>query len=276
MIGVSAVIILLAVGTGSSQAVQDRIKAARHEHDHGAQPRPVRRAARRRPGRSRRTRRSRTPSVTAIEDPSQAPDVASGLAGRLDDRDRDLRRGELLDLGDRHDARLPRRPRTTRSRPAARSRRSDVTNRRRVVLVGQTVAQQPLRDRPEPARADDPARLGELPDRRRARREGNLGDDEPGQRRDRAVHRGAGRAHRASRRRSASCSSRRSRRRASTTPRPRSRRSSPPRTTRPSRTCRSRSSTRGRCSRPRSRPRAPSRRCSAPSRRSRCSSAGSA
>ena len=42
LIGVSAVIILLAVGTGSSQAVQNRIKPARHEYDHRAQPRPFR------------------------------------------------------------------------------------------------------------------------------------------------------------------------------------------------------------------------------------------
>ena len=42
LIGVSAVIILLAVGTGSSQAVAEPDQRARDEHDHRAQPRPLR------------------------------------------------------------------------------------------------------------------------------------------------------------------------------------------------------------------------------------------
>ena len=138
LIGVAAVIILLAVGTGSSQAVQNRINAL------GTNTITV--LSRGRFGRGPATTGTQSQSanltlqsVQAIEDPSQAPDVESRLAGRLDDRDRDLRRRELLDLGDRHDARLPDRRGLHASPPAARSPQADVTDRRRVALVGQTV-----------------------------------------------------------------------------------------------------------------------------------------
>ena len=76
LIGVAAVIILLAVGTGSSQAVQNRIKAL------GTNTITV--LSRGRFGRGPATTGTQSQSanltlksVAAIEDPSQAPDVAS-------------------------------------------------------------------------------------------------------------------------------------------------------------------------------------------------------
>jgi putative ABC transport system permease protein len=76
MIGVAAVIILLAVGTGSSQAIQNQIKAL------GTNTITV--SSRGRFGRGPATTGTQSQSasltaasVTAIEDPNQAPDVAS-------------------------------------------------------------------------------------------------------------------------------------------------------------------------------------------------------
>ena len=238
LIGVAAVIILLAVGTGSSQAVQNRIKPARHEHDHRAQPGPVRP----RPLDDRDAvaeRRATEQSVQAIEDPNQAPDVQSVSPVVSTTETATYQGGELLDLGDRHDPGLPhRRGLHARGRQPDHERRTSPTAGASSCRADR--AQQPLLDRREPARPDDPARLGELPDRRRARREGHLGDDEPGQRRDRPLHRRPGRAdrrvglvQRAPRRGQVDQGR-------STTPRPRSRTSSPPRTTRPSPTSRSR------------------------------------
>jgi putative ABC transport system permease protein len=76
LIGVSAVIILLAVGTGSSKAVQDRIKAL------GTNTITVLSRGRFGRGPSTTGTQSQNASLTlssvqAIEDPSQAPDVAS-------------------------------------------------------------------------------------------------------------------------------------------------------------------------------------------------------
>jgi putative ABC transport system permease protein len=76
MIGVAAVIILLAVGTGSSQAVQNRIKAL------GTNTITVLNRGRFGRGPSTTGTQSQNAqltavSVSAIEDPSQAPDVAS-------------------------------------------------------------------------------------------------------------------------------------------------------------------------------------------------------
>ncbi len=76
MIGVAAVIILLAVGTGSSKAVQDRIKAlgtntitVLNRGRFGRGPSTT--------GTQSQTAQLTAASVTAIEDPTQAPDVAA-------------------------------------------------------------------------------------------------------------------------------------------------------------------------------------------------------
>ena len=138
LIGVSAVIILVAVGTGSSQAVQDRINQL------GTNTITI--LSRGRFGRGPATTGTQSQSasltlqaVQAIEDPTQAPDVQSRLAGRLDERHGHLRRGDLLDVGDRHDARVPDGRATTPCRRGSPITSSDVTNRKRVVLIGQTV-----------------------------------------------------------------------------------------------------------------------------------------
>ena len=97
LIGVAAVIILLAVGTGSSQAVQNRIKALGTNTITVLEPRPLRP----RPRDDRDAVAEREPHArsrsTAIEDPEPGARRRLRLAGRLDDRDGDLRRGELLD-----------------------------------------------------------------------------------------------------------------------------------------------------------------------------------
>ncbi len=171
MIGVAAVIILLAVGTGSSQAVQNRIKAL------GTNTITVLSRGRFGRGPSTTGTQSQSASLTqqsvdAIEDPSQAPDVESvspvvsttetatyGAASYstsvigttpayLPAEGYSLEAGSPIRCGRHHEP------------PPGRARRADR-------------AQQPLHDRPEPARADDPPRLGELPDRRRARGEGH-------------------------------------------------------------------------------------------------------
>ena len=76
MIGVAAVIILLAVGTGSSKAVQDRIKAlgtntitVLNRGRFGRGPSTT--------GTQSQNAQLTAASVTAIEDPTQAPDVAA-------------------------------------------------------------------------------------------------------------------------------------------------------------------------------------------------------
>jgi len=137
MIGVSAVIILLAVGTGSSQAVQSRINQL------GTNTITVLSRGRFGRGPSTTGTQSQTAnltslSVSAIEDPSQAPDVqsvspvvsttstatfgaasySSSVIGTTPDyltaEDYTLAAGSSITA-------------------------SDVTNRRRVVLIGQTV-----------------------------------------------------------------------------------------------------------------------------------------
>ena len=185
---------------------------ARHEHDHRAQPRPLRS----RPGddghavadrvadeprRSRRSRiRTRRPTSLSVSPVISTTETATFGAATL------------LGVRDRHDAVLPDGRGLHASRPAARSRPADVTNRRRVVLVGQTVVSNLFATGQNPLGQTIQIGSASFTDRRRARREGHVGHDEPGQRRDRALHGRAGRADRASRRRSASCSCRRSRR----------------------------------------------------------------
>jgi putative ABC transport system permease protein len=137
MIGVSAVIILLAVGTGSSQAVQSRINqlgtntiTVLSRGRFGRGPSTT--------GTQSQTANLTSQSVSAIEDPSQAPDVqsvspvvsttstatfgaasySSSVIGTTPDyltaEDYTLAAGSSITA-------------------------SDVTNRRRVVLIGQTV-----------------------------------------------------------------------------------------------------------------------------------------
>ena len=122
LIGVSAVIILLAVGTGSSQAVQNRINQL------GTNTITV----------LSRGRFGRGPSTDGHAVPERGADDAVGdrrsrTRTRRPTSSRSRRSSrrprpptyqarELLDLGDRDDPGLPRPPRTTRSRPAARSR----------------------------------------------------------------------------------------------------------------------------------------------------------
>ena len=168
MIGVSAVIILLAVGTGSSRAVQARINqlgtntiTVLSRGRFGRGPATT--------GTQSQTASLTSRSVTAIEDPNQAPDVRVGLAGDLDDPDRDLPGRHLLVVGHRHDPGVPdgRRLHGRGRQPDHDLRRDEPAARRPGRTDGR---QQPLRHRPEPARPDDPDRVGELSDRRRAGR----------------------------------------------------------------------------------------------------------
>ena len=122
LIGVSAVIILLAVGTGSSAQVASRINAL------GTNTITVLSTGRfgRGPattGTQSQTANLTTQSVQAIENPNQAPDVASVSPVVTTTETATYRRGELLHLGDRDDARTTWPRRTTRSPPAARSPR---------------------------------------------------------------------------------------------------------------------------------------------------------
>ena len=168
-----------------------------------------------------------------------------GLAGRLDDRDGDLRRRDLLHLGHRHDARLPRPPRTTRIAAGSPISQSDVTNRtpRRRSSGRPSLSNLFTTGRIRSARRSSSARRASRSSAFSPRRARSGIDDE-----DSVVIAPytavAGRAHRRVDRRSASCSFRRSRPARSTTRPPRSRTSSPPRPTRPSPTCPSASSTR--------------------------------
>ena len=154
MIGVSAVIILLAVGTGSSAQVASRINAL------GTNTITVLGTGRfgRGPattGTQSQTANLTTQSVQAIESPSQAPDVASVSPVVTTIRDGDLRRGELLHLGDRNDPELP-----GRGRLHARGRQPDhAVGRHKPQARGADRpdgAQQPVLERREPARPDDP------------------------------------------------------------------------------------------------------------------------
>ena len=108
MIGVGAVIILLAVGNGSAQAVQNRIKQLGHEHDHRAQPRPVWSRAGDHRVRSRGTRRSRSRPCRRSRIRRQAPDVESVSPVISTSVTAILRSRQLvLDAGDRHHPDLP-------------------------------------------------------------------------------------------------------------------------------------------------------------------------
>jgi putative ABC transport system permease protein len=137
MIGVSAVIILLAVGTGSSAAVSSRINAL------GTNTITVLGTGRFGRGRSTTGTQSQTANLTtqsvqAIESPSQAPDVASVSPGVTTSETATYQGASYSSsvIG------------TTPNYLAADDytlaagspiTQSDVTNRKRVVLIGQTV-----------------------------------------------------------------------------------------------------------------------------------------
>ena len=81
LIGVGAVIILVAVGTGSSAAVQNRIKALGTNTITILQPGPLR-AAPSTTGTQTRPATITAADVKHLEDPTQAPDILTRLAGR--------------------------------------------------------------------------------------------------------------------------------------------------------------------------------------------------
>ena len=137
LIGVAAVIILLAVGTGSSQAVQNRIKQL------GTNTITVLSRGRFGGGRATTGTQSRNATLTeqsvqAIEDPNQAPDVQS-VSPVISTSETATYQGASYSTT------------VTGTTPAYLSAEdytlaagspittSDVTNRRRVALVGQTV-----------------------------------------------------------------------------------------------------------------------------------------
>jgi putative ABC transport system permease protein len=137
MIGVSAVIILLAVGTGSSKAVQDRINQL------GTNTITV--LSRGRFGRGPATTGTQSQSasltsqsVTAIEDPNQAPDVASVSPVISTTANATFQAATYSSsvIGTTP-AYLTADDYTVAAGSPITT--SDVTNRRRVVLVGQTV-----------------------------------------------------------------------------------------------------------------------------------------
>jgi putative ABC transport system permease protein len=136
LIGVSAVIILLAVGTGSSKAVQDKINAL------GTNTITI--MSRGRFGRGPATTGTQSQSasltnqsVQAIEDPSQAPDVAS--VSPVDSTTETATYGSAsysTSVIGTTPAYLTAEDYTLAAGSPITS--SDVTNRRRVALVGQT------------------------------------------------------------------------------------------------------------------------------------------
>jgi putative ABC transport system permease protein len=137
MIGVSAVIILLAVGTGSSKAVQDRINQL------GTNTVTV--LSRGRFGRGPATTGTQsqnaaltTASVSAIEDPNQAPDVTSvsPVVSTTETMTFGAATYSASVIGTTP-AYLTAEDYSVAAGSAIST--SDVTNRRRVVLVGQTV-----------------------------------------------------------------------------------------------------------------------------------------
>jgi len=137
MIGVSAVIILLAVGTGSSQAVQDRINQL------GTNTITV--LSRGRFGRGPSTTGTQSQnatldaaSVTALEDPTQAPDVesVSPVVSTTETTTFEAASYSASVIGTTP-AYLNAEDYTVSAGSPITA--SDVTNRRRVALVGQTV-----------------------------------------------------------------------------------------------------------------------------------------
>ena len=137
LIGVSAVIILLAVGTGSSQAIQDRINQL------GTNTLTVLSRGRFGGGTSTTGTQSKsakltTQSVQAIEDPNQAPDVES-VSPVLTTTETAAFGGASYStsvIGTTPDY-LTAEAYTLSAGSTITS--ADVTNRKRVVLVGQTV-----------------------------------------------------------------------------------------------------------------------------------------
>jgi putative ABC transport system permease protein len=137
MIGVSAVIILLAVGTGSSQAVKDQINQL------GTNTITV--LSRGRFGRGPSTTGTQsqnaaltTQSVSAIEDPNQAPDVASvsPVVSTTETSTYEASSYSTSVIGTTP-AYLTAEDYTLAAGSPITN--ADVTNRRRVVLIGQTV-----------------------------------------------------------------------------------------------------------------------------------------
>jgi putative ABC transport system permease protein len=137
MIGVSAVIILLAVGTGSSQAVQARINqlgtntvTVLSRGRFGRGPATT--------GTQSQTASLTSRSVTAIEDPNQAPDVqsVSPVISTTQTATFGAATFSASVVGTTPDYLTADDYTVSAGSPITAS---DVTNRRRVVLVGQTV-----------------------------------------------------------------------------------------------------------------------------------------
>ena len=137
LIGVGAVIILLAVGTGSSQAVQDRIKSL------GTNTITVLSRGRFGGGRATTGTQSQSAALTeksvdAIEDPNQAPDVES-VSPVISTSETATYQGASYSttVTGTTPAYLSAEDYTLAAGSSISS--SDVSNRRRVALVGQTV-----------------------------------------------------------------------------------------------------------------------------------------
>ena len=193
MIGVAAVIILLAVGTGSSQAVQNRIKAL------GTNTITVLSRGRFGRGPSTTGTQSQSASLTqqsvdAIEDPSQAPDVesVSPVVSTTETATYGAASYSTSVVGTTP-AYLPAEGYSLEAGSPISA--ADIANRRRVALVGQTVLSNLFTTGQNPL--GQTIRLGSssfeivgvLAEK------GTSGLTNSRQRRDRALHLGAGRAH---------------------------------------------------------------------------------
>ena len=149
-IGVASVIILIAVGNGSAQTVQKRIESL------GTNVLLVTRSFTL--GGSRVSNAATTPltqqDVDALNDRSQRARRGERLAGgQRQQRDAGQQRRQLLAGQLRgHHALLPDRPRLQHRR-GSRFTAQDVTQRRRALVIGPTVVDQPVR-RPGSRRPD--------------------------------------------------------------------------------------------------------------------------
>ena len=186
-IGVAAVIVLVAVGNGSKQAVQARHRRARLQHAASCS----RRAARCGPGGSPAAAAAdaHAPATpTALQDAFNAPDVKTRRRRWSTRRARRWSPARRATSRARSSAPTPAYA-TTRDYQVAGGAMftdADVKQHRRVVVLGPTVVAEPVR-RPGPGRPDGARRRHELPGRRRDRVQGLQRRPGPGRRRDRAA-----------------------------------------------------------------------------------------
>ena len=273
-IGVAAVIILVAVGHGSSVAVQQQIEAlgtnivtiqpggfgfgrgsgGRAELVHAVHAEGRQGAAR---TRARRPTSSRSRRSSTATSPRPSAPRATRPASSSARRRRTPKRG------------------SRRSKPARSSPRRTRSEHARVVVLGQTVVTN-LFGCAEPARADDQAERHRLHGRRRPHVEGHERHPGPGRHRHRSADDHAGPAHRRQQRPEPDHRPGEVRARRRTRPRPRRPTILTPTHSIERHRRTSACSTRRRCCRRRRRRTTSSPCCSPRSPRSRCSSAGSA